>query len=324
MWLWAVAVGVAIGGALGTLVGRLMLYLRREHREGLGAEEFLALGLIALAYGAAVAVDAYGFLAVFAAGLAFRGVESRETGTESSVPSVPAMDAQAKEELETDPALAPRQLAHAVLTFNEQLDRLAEVVVVLLVGALLPTILLSSTAWGAVALLLALIRPVSVVLGLTGSHTTGTQRRLMAWFGIRGIGTIYYLTYAINHGLPAALAPTLTTVAFLAVAVSIVVHGVSATRSCISTAAGTRYPQVSGGRPGEPCPAPSGPVPADLAVGDTRSCSSTTEHAGDEGAGAGQGCRAEVRIRNHPAERAGESPGEPACRQKAEHGHVQG
>ncbi len=227
--VWAVAVGVAIGGALGTLVGRLMLYLRREHREGLGAEEFLALGLIALAYGAAVAVGAYGFLAVFAAGLAFRGVESRETGTDSSVPSVPAMDAQAKEELETDPALAPRQLAHAVLTFNEQLDRLAEVVVVLLVGALLPTILLSSTAWGTVALLLALIRPVSVVLGLTGSNTTGTQRRLMAWFGIRGIGTIYYLTYAINHGLPAALAPTLTTVAFLAVAVSIVVHGVSAT-----------------------------------------------------------------------------------------------
>ena len=227
--VWAVVTGVAIGGALGTVVGRVVLHLRREHREGLGAEEFLALGLIALAYGAAVAVDAYGFLAVFAAGVAFRGVESRETGADSSVPSVPAMDPQAKEELETDPALAPRQLAHAVLTFNEQLDRLAEVVVVLLVGALLPAVQPSFAAWITVALLLALIRPASVVLGLAGSSTTGTQRRLMAWFGIRGIGTIYYLTYAINHGLPAALVPTLSTVAFLAVAVSIVVHGISAT-----------------------------------------------------------------------------------------------
>ena len=78
--LWAVGAGLAIGGGLGTVVGRLVLYLRREHREGLGSDEFLALGLVALTYGAAVAAEAYGFLAVFAAGLAFRRVESRETG----------------------------------------------------------------------------------------------------------------------------------------------------------------------------------------------------------------------------------------------------
>ena len=157
--LWAVGAGLAIGGGLGTVVGRLVLYLRREHREGLGSDEFLALGLVALTYGAAVAAEAYGFLAVFAAGLAFRRVESRETESDSSVPVPPSHDARKKEELETDPVLAPQQLAQTVLTFNEQLDRLGEVAVVLLVGSLLLAIEPSVTAWIAVALLLLVISP---------------------------------------------------------------------------------------------------------------------------------------------------------------------
>ncbi|MCA1586806.1 MAG: cation:proton antiporter, partial [Acidobacteria bacterium] len=70
--IWATSAGLAIGGALGTAVGQLVLYLRRTHREALGLDDFLALGLIALAYGAALACHAYGFLAVFAAGLALR------------------------------------------------------------------------------------------------------------------------------------------------------------------------------------------------------------------------------------------------------------
>ena len=80
-----------------------------------------------------------------------------------------------------------------------------------------------------VALLLLVIRPVSTFLGLAGSGTTGTQRRLIAWFGIRGIGSIYYLAYAVNHGLPPALVGQLDGITLLAVAVSIVVHGISAT-----------------------------------------------------------------------------------------------
>ncbi len=227
--VWASGAGLAVGAALGTLMGRLVLYLRREHREGLGFDEFLALGLIALAYGAALAVDAYGFLAVFAAGLAFRRVESRETGVAPAGPAVDPVDQRGKEELESDPVLAPHQLAQGVLRFNEQLDGLAELAVVLLVGAMLVSIEPSAMAWVTVALLLLVIRPVSAVLGLAGRGTTAAQRGLIAWFGIRGIGSIYYLTYAVNHGVPTTLIGPLTTVAVLAVAVSIVVHGVSVT-----------------------------------------------------------------------------------------------
>ena len=70
--------GLGIGALCGAVVGRLVVYLRREHHEGIGRDEFLALRVIALSYGAALLVyayDAYGFLAVFAAGLALRAVE---------------------------------------------------------------------------------------------------------------------------------------------------------------------------------------------------------------------------------------------------------
>lgn len=75
--LWAIAGGLLIGGTLGTLIGRLVAYLRSRHKESVGFDEFLALGLIALAYGLAVVSCTYGFLAVFAAGLARQRVNEQ-------------------------------------------------------------------------------------------------------------------------------------------------------------------------------------------------------------------------------------------------------
>lgn len=54
---------------------RVVLYLRRTHREALGLDEFLCLGLIGLSYGIALLIGTYAFLAVFAAGLAVRRIE---------------------------------------------------------------------------------------------------------------------------------------------------------------------------------------------------------------------------------------------------------
>ncbi len=140
-------------------MGRLVLYLRKEHHEGLGAEEYLALGLIALAYGAAVMVSAYGFLAVFAAGVAFRQVESRESGSEDATWMGRPRDEREEEALQTDPEHAPKQLAQSVLSFNEQLDRLGEVAVVLLVGGLLPVDGAFAGSGAVVAILVLIIRP---------------------------------------------------------------------------------------------------------------------------------------------------------------------
>jgi NhaP-type Na+/H+ or K+/H+ antiporter len=118
-------------------------------------------------------------------------------------------------------------MMHAVRSFNEQMERIGELVVVLTVGAMLPFAELPAGAVGLLVLLFVAIRPISVWLGLHGAPISRDQRVMVAWFGIRGIGSIYYLMYAIAHGLPRPLAEQLTTITLAAVTVSIVLHGIS-------------------------------------------------------------------------------------------------
>lgn len=227
--LWAVAVGLGVGWLLGTLIGRLILYLRREHKESVGLDDFLALGLIALSYGVALLLHGYGFLAVFTAGLALRRIE-RQAAEGGPPPTVQAMAAVGQEEeIATDPKQAPAYMAQSVLGFSEQLERIGEVGVVLLVGGLLTARYLTWDALWFVPLLFLVIRPLSVAVGLLGSRTSNTQRWLSAWFGIRGLGSIYYLMYALSHGVADPEATRLTSIILTTVALSIVVHGISVT-----------------------------------------------------------------------------------------------
>jgi NhaP-type Na+/H+ or K+/H+ antiporter len=116
-----------------------------------------------------------------------------------------------------------------MLAFNEQIERIGEVAAVMAVGMLLWAVEWRLASWGFVAGLLLVIRPVSVAIGLIGSSTSATQRGLIGWFGIRGIGSLYYLMYAMNHGLDRELAANLGALVFSAVVISIVVHGISVT-----------------------------------------------------------------------------------------------
>ena len=239
--LWGVVAGVAIGAALGTLVGQLVLYLRRTHREAIGHDNFLALGLIGLAYGGANFAQGYGFLSVFAAGLALRRIEQRATSN-ASAPAAEQQrptnaveiahadpDPSHAEKIATDPKHAPAYLAHAVLAFNEQIERIGEVVAVVAIGMLLWAVEWRHASAVFVLVMLVVIRPVSIALGLFRSATSGYQRGLIGWFGIRGIGSLYYLMYAINHGISAQLGAELTALTLSVVVVSIVVHGISVT-----------------------------------------------------------------------------------------------
>ncbi|MEP7303400.1 MAG: sodium:proton antiporter, partial [Caldimonas sp.] len=97
------------------------------------------------------------------------------------------------------------------------------------VGMLLWAVEWRLASWGFVAALLLVIRPVAVAVGLFRSKTSGSQRGLIGWFGIRGIGSFFYLMYAMNHGIDRELAANLGALVFSTVVVSIVVHGVSVT-----------------------------------------------------------------------------------------------
>lgn len=230
LWLWRdvvwpIAAGIASGWLCGFLVGYWVLYLRRVHREALGLEEFLVLGLIAFSYGLALLIHSYGFLAVFAAGLGLRRIgHSRAKAILAKVALRRRVAASASEATET-----PATIANVLIDFNQQLERIVEVAVVVVLGSMISMRSLTPAVLGFCVVLFVFIRPVAVAFGLIGSHTPPTQARLLAWFGIRGMGSLYYLMYAINHGLPNSAAVEFVSVVFGVIATSIVVHGISAT-----------------------------------------------------------------------------------------------
>jgi NhaP-type Na+/H+ or K+/H+ antiporter len=228
--LWAIGIGLLLGALLGTLVGKLVVYLRSRHHESLGLDEFLALGLVALAYGVTVLCEANGFLAVFAAGLALQRVKERDKQDGAGVAGfVGLLGQQAQDDCTTDPKHASAYMMQGVQGFNEQLERIAEVTVVLVVGAMLAFIRVDASVLVFVILLFVLVRPVSVWLGLLGTDFSGDQRRLIGWFGIRGIGSVYYLMFAISHGLPSPLVEQFIAITLTAVTASVLLHGFSVT-----------------------------------------------------------------------------------------------
>jgi sodium/hydrogen antiporter len=262
--LWAVPSGLAVGALLGVLTGRVILYLRVRHRTAVGLEEFLTLGLIALAYGLALLVKGYGFLAVFAAAYALqltasgrdlqrqlaaaaRDAPERDAGRnrkdqDASQSMEPSIDA---EDPAVNPERASEHMTHEVLTFTEQLERIGEVALVIVVGMLLWQVDVLPHLFWFVPLLFLVIRPISVYVGLYRSATHRRQRALMSWFGIRGIGSIYYLYYAINHGLLNPAAEIITETVLVVIACSVVAHGVSVTPLM------TAYERRRGARPKE-------------------------------------------------------------------------
>ncbi len=222
--LWATAAGVAIGVAAGSGLAYLAVHLRRNRPDAGLLDDFLGLGLIGAVYGLSVLFSAWGFLAVFFAAVALRQTELRlAAGGAAELPQ------QLQTELPgaVDEGSSPHHVSEASLVFKEHLERLSELLLILLVGG---TLFLDSWSWHAVGFALFLFtvaRPLSVVVGLLGTRTPWRIRGLVGWFGVRGIGSLYYLMYAIQHGLPEDLALKLIHLTLVVVTLSILVHGIS-------------------------------------------------------------------------------------------------
>jgi NhaP-type Na+/H+ or K+/H+ antiporter len=219
----------------------LAIWLRSKHRETEAPNDFLALSLILLAYVGAEWIGAWGFLAAFAAGLGFRHAEvdvsqehpvdrknRKKQGNDDGSEDVPAehhvTEGVSEEDLQ-NPAIASGVVVSEVISFGNTAERLLEVLMVILVGVCLAFY----WDWRAVPLALALffvIRPIAVMLFLLRSPTARFQRLMMAWFGIRGLGSLYYLSYALNHGLQDNVAD-LVGLTLSVVALSILLHGIT-------------------------------------------------------------------------------------------------
>ena len=231
--LWACAAGLLVGAQSGWVIGRLVLYLRREHREAVGLDDFLALGLLALTYGLASLAQVNTFLAVFAAGIALRHLEQSESAGAESQQAVEKAavhpDVSIAKAVAVDRQHAPAYMAQAVLSFNEQLEHIGELAVVIAIGALLWSVHWQDANWWFVPALLLLVRPLAVALALVRTPVSRTQKALIGWFGIRGVGSLYYLMYAINHGLPVDMTDRIAALTLSVVVASIVLHGISVT-----------------------------------------------------------------------------------------------
>lgn len=238
--VWAVPAGLLLGYFLGKGVGRVAIWLRKFHREAEAPNDFLALALIAISYAGAESIGSWGFLATFAAGVGLRRAEiktvrenplpeSELSPEHSQNPHPPAEDivaANVDEEELRKPAVVAGIVVSEIISFGDTAERLFEFSLVMLVGICL------AVHWDVRAIPLALvfffiIRPLITQLFLLKTPTNRIQRWLMSWFGIRGIGSLYYLGYALNHGLNTQESE-IVGLTISVVAISIVLHGVSA------------------------------------------------------------------------------------------------
>jgi NhaP-type Na+/H+ or K+/H+ antiporter len=246
--LWAVPAGLVLGFLLGRGVGRLAIWLRSRQQDTGAPSDFLALALIALSYVGAELIGAWGFLAAFTAGVGLRHAElrvsrqaphsdrrrvprERPESTDAAAADQPAealVGASVQAEELREPAVAAGVLVAETISFGDTAERLLEVLLVVVVGVLL------ANHWDPRAVPLALvlflvIRPLATWLLLAGTPTSRTQRLLMGWFGIRGIGSLYYLSYVVWHGQSSGMAESLAGLTISTVALSILIHGATAT-----------------------------------------------------------------------------------------------
>ncbi|RQS58416.1 cation transporter [Burkholderia sp. Bp8963] len=229
--LWGIAGAAAIGGALGWATTMTIGWLRTRHAQALGLEGFFALALIVLSFGAAQLAHTYGFIATFAAGVAMRRVEHRASGDRAPHEVIGKIDSADVVTTEQHPDKTHAYMAESVLGFTIELERIAEAIVMTMVGSFLAATPAPLVTWRSAALASALflvVRPAAVMLSLTGSRATLAQRRLMAWFGIRGIGSFYYLAFALEYG-PADVVRPLAAPVLAIIAASVIAHGMSAT-----------------------------------------------------------------------------------------------
>ena len=200
--LYACAAGVAVGVAVGWAAAWSVHVLRDRELLAPAFDGYHAIATALVLYGVAEAAGGYGFLAVFAGGLAFRRYEHGH------------------------------ELNGRVHHGAEQVEKFMELAAILLLGSLLTGEGLTAPGWEGwllAVVLLVVIRPLSTLLSLVGSRVeTAGGRSFVAWFGVRGVGTLYYAATVVGAGVLSRGEEELVVwTAIACVIVSIVVHGVT-------------------------------------------------------------------------------------------------
>jgi NhaP-type Na+/H+ or K+/H+ antiporter len=201
---YAVGAGVALGAAAGYGFAALAARMRRRKMLLPELDGFLIVGVVFVVYGATDALDAYGLLAVFVAGIAFRRYEIEH------------------------------EYNRRVHDGAEVATNFLELAVILVLGSLVTVRALGepgAAGWLLPPLLLVLLRPAMVVALVRPSWGLSLRERaFVGWLGVRGIASIYYATFVLAEGaLPADEAGVVFWTAAFCVIVSIAAHGITQT-----------------------------------------------------------------------------------------------
>ena len=186
----------------GRLVGRLVLYLRRDHHEAVGLDDFLALGLIAPLVRRRAAAACVGL----PGGLRGRPRAARVDGARwaSSRTEEPGRRQRDGRRARDAPGEgAGRTWRRRCWPSTSRSSGSARSRSCCSLAAMLS---LATARRGSLWFVAAAVPGDPPAGGLRRAglarRLRATQRRLIAWFGIRGIGSIYYLSFAVVHGLP--------------------------------------------------------------------------------------------------------------------------
>ncbi|MEQ9001579.1 MAG: sodium:proton antiporter [Coleofasciculus sp. B1-GNL1-01] len=208
--IWAIVAGIAMGILVGNGVMWIKQQLQKFRPIDALMEDFIGLSIILITYALTELINGYGFLAVFVAGLMVQRISPNHN----------------------------RRLSQ--LEFTEKLEKLMEVGTILLLGSLLriePILKFGGEALLIAGLLIFAIRPLGAWISTTNlgfaksprSRFHPTTRWLFGWFGVRGVGSLYYLSYSLGKSLEGELGARIAWITSITVVLSIIIHGISAT-----------------------------------------------------------------------------------------------
>ena len=170
--VWKIAAGVAVGYVAGRGLAWLLFHMPNRAKLSQSGDGFVALGITCVAYGLAELAHGYGFLAVFVAALALRAAERHH------------------------------EYQRKLHDFAEELERVMMMLLLVGFGAAMTGGSLfgglTLAGMGFAVLVLFVVRPIAAWLGLIGANIPAAERGVISFYGIRGIGSVYYLTYALQ------------------------------------------------------------------------------------------------------------------------------
>ncbi|MDQ3716092.1 MAG: cation:proton antiporter [Actinomycetota bacterium] len=210
-WLWnwlaadvayAIALGVVFGALGGYAIAAGVVWLRDRRLMNDALDGWIAVAAVLLVYGLTEVAGAYGFLAAFAAGVGFRRYEHGH------------------------------EINRRVHDGAEVVEKFCELGVILLLGSMVTTAGVGEVGWAGwllVPMLLFVIRPSATALAFLGSSLPAREQAFLAWFGVRGIGSLYYVAVALGLGiLSVDESRQLFWTVAACIVTSVVLHGVTA------------------------------------------------------------------------------------------------